>query len=263
MAKFDLFFPRPVMNAAGTLGFAPDPRGPVRLDSLGAFVTNPLSYRPRTPAHPPAALSFPGGLLLHTGFPNPGLPAVIRSQAGRWARAPLPVIVHLLSSGSDRESIGELAEMIRRLEPLENVMGVEIGLLPESRSDQALRMLEGAAGELPVILRLSPAQALELVSAYDSPGEVLLQAGAAAVSLSEARGTLADRDGRLVSGRLYGPASLPQALRAVQILAAQTDIPVIGGGGVYTQADVEAMLAVGAVAVQVDTALWRGWAGEA
>lgn len=259
MAKRDLFFSSPVMNAAGSLGFAPDPHGPVRLERLGAFVTNPLSYRARSPARPPQVIPFPGGVLVHTGFPNPGLPAAIRGHARHWARAPLPVIVHLLAPGSDRPAIAELAAMLHRLEPLENIMGVEIGLPPESRSSQALALLEGIAGELPVILRLSPQQALELVRSYQAPGEALLGAGASAISLGEPRGALPGREGCLVRGRLYGPANLAEALGAVQVLSAQTAIPVIGGGGVYGPEDVRAMLAAGAVAVQIDTALWRGW----
>jgi dihydroorotate dehydrogenase len=35
-------------------------------------------------------------------------------------------------------------------------------------------------------------------------------------------------------------------------------VPVIGAGGVYSQAQVESMLAAGALAVQVDAILWRG-----
>ena len=48
----DLPLTGPLMNAAGTLGFAPDPRQP-HSDFLDAFVTNPVSLRPRTPANGP------------------------------------------------------------------------------------------------------------------------------------------------------------------------------------------------------------------
>ena len=45
----DLAIHPPFMNAAGCLGFAPNPRGPVDLGRLGAFVTNPVSLAPRQP----------------------------------------------------------------------------------------------------------------------------------------------------------------------------------------------------------------------
>ena len=47
MSKRDLYFRKPLMNAAGTLGFSPDPRASVAWEDLGAFVTNPISLRPR------------------------------------------------------------------------------------------------------------------------------------------------------------------------------------------------------------------------
>ena len=61
MFKQDLTFSTPYMNAAGTLGFAPDYRAPVPWDSSGAFVTNPLSLRARKPTTNPALIENPGG----------------------------------------------------------------------------------------------------------------------------------------------------------------------------------------------------------
>ena len=95
MPKRDLELHSPWMNATGMLGFAPNPRGQVALDKLGAFVTNPVSLRPRAPAQNRALLPFPGGFLLHTGWPNPGLRAVLRrsaeakSGATVWTTEPL------------------------------------------------------------------------------------------------------------------------------------------------------------------------------
>ncbi|HEY3344724.1 MAG TPA: hypothetical protein VGJ97_07340, partial [Anaerolineaceae bacterium] len=87
----------PILNAAGTLGFAPNPRGSVDLACLGAFVTNPISLKPRHPAAARCLLPFPGGFLLHSGFPNPGFRKAVDQYAGRWAKSPLPVIVHLMA----------------------------------------------------------------------------------------------------------------------------------------------------------------------
>jgi dihydroorotate dehydrogenase (NAD+) catalytic subunit len=85
---------------------------------MGAFITNPVSLRPRTPAQGPRLLPFPGGFLLHSGNPNPGLRRVIQLYAGRWARSPLPVVVHLLA-----ESPAEVSEMAERLERVDGVAG--------------------------------------------------------------------------------------------------------------------------------------------
>ena len=77
MFKQDLTFRTPLMNAAGMLGFIPNPRAPLDLGWLGAFVTNPVSLSPRQPAENRVMLPFAGGFLLHTGLPNPGLRVVI------------------------------------------------------------------------------------------------------------------------------------------------------------------------------------------
>ncbi len=243
MPKNDLSLAKPLMNAAGFLGFAPEARGAVDISGLGAFVTNPISRRPRTPARGPRCVPFAGGFLLHTGLPNPGLSAVIRKAGRKWARSPVPVIVHLLALET-----GELAEMIYRLEGIEGVMGIEIGLPPEADDNAVFDFTQAAAGELPVIVRLP-------LEDCDRLASVAMEAGASAVSLSAPRGLLPGEGGQLVAGRLYGPALFPLALRAVERVAG-LGLPVIGAGGVYRAADVAAMLEAGALAVQVDARLW-------
>jgi dihydroorotate dehydrogenase (NAD+) catalytic subunit len=243
--KRDFALRLPLLNAAGFLGFAPDARGPLDLENLGAFVTNPVSLAPRTPAHGPRCLVFPGGFLLHTGHPNPGLRAVLRRCAGRWARAPLPVVVHLLAQSPE-----EAGWMARRLEGLDGVLAVELGLPPDVDPAQARAILEAVIGELPVIARLPLDRAGELAGLAAVPG-------LAALSLGAPRGVLPDEPGHLVSGRLYGPALFPLALGAVRALS-PGGIPVIGAGGVYSRSQAQAMLAAGAVGVQLDAVLWRG-----
>ena len=155
------------------------------------------------------------------------------------------MIVHLLAG-----RLEETQQMVRMLEGLEGVIGIELGLPVEVDADAVQAQVRAASGELPVVARLPFEQAILLSGAPRA-------AGAAAVSLAPPRGTLSSPDGHLVHGRLYGPALFPQALQAVRRLA-QEDTPVVGSGGVYDQRQVDAMLAVGALAVQMDTALWRG-----
>lgn len=245
MAKYDLSFHPPVMNAAGMLGFAPDLRRPVDWSSLGAFVTNPISLSRRTPAQERSCLDFPGGFLLHTGYPNPGFRAALRRYAARWGRSTLPVIVHLLAQGS-----AEISSFVQALERVEGVAGVELGLPPEVEKDAALDWLRLASGELATIVRVPLERALELAPA-------LVEAGAAAVSLGARRGALPNPAGRLVEGRLYGPGIYPTALHTVHRLS-RLGIPVIGAGGIYSQTQANAMLEAGAMAVQLDSVLWRG-----
>lgn len=259
MPKRDLYFRAPIMNAAGMLGFTPDFRSLADSGSfaLGAFVTNPISARPRKVTTHPAVAEYPGGFLLHTGLPNPGLPAAVKRYAHKWADASLPIIIHLMANRP-----GETAGMVESLEGVENVMAVELGFAPEFHQKPAfsektdlwdenlLTTLELSLGELPLIVSLPAEQAVRL-------GPRLVERGAAAVSLSAPRGALRSKDGKTMTGRLYGPSLFPQALEAVRRLA-EAGVPVIGGGGVYRQEQAGVMQEAGAMAVQLDALLWRG-----
>ena len=55
-------------------------------------------------------------------------------------------------------------------------------------------------------------------------------------------------------GGLSGPAIKPVALRAVYDVSRAVGVPVIGGGGVTSGADVAEFMLAGATAVQVGTA---------
>jgi dihydroorotate dehydrogenase (NAD+) catalytic subunit len=248
--KADLAFKPPLMNAAGSLGFAPVHHPGLDPQEVGAFVTHPISLGPRGPAHGVRYLPCAGGFLLHTGYPNPGLSAVLRRYAGQWERSTVPVLVHLLC-----QEPAEVSRMAARLESIPGVAGLELGLPPDVDATTALAMVEAAYGELPLIVRLPLERALEL-------GRVLASAHTAAFSLGPPRGALPLEDGSLLRGRLYGPAIFSLALAAVQALKNE-GITVIGAGGVYTPAQAQVMLHAGALAVQLDAVLWRGgWPGS-
>ncbi len=245
--KRDLYFSKPIMNAAGLLGFSPDFRSLQDFGSLsgfGAFVTNPISLRPRVPTAHPSVIEFPGGFLLHSGLPNPGLAAVVKKHAARWNRADMPVIVHLMA---DRPE--ETRSMIQMLEGIENVMAAELGFAPLLSDDIILLNLEMCVGEVPLIFSLPAEQILRL-------GPRLIEGGASAVSLSTPRGALiASREGKLVTGRLFGRSQFPRSLEIVRSVA-RIGIPIIGAGGVWTEQDAADMLSAGAMAVETDASLW-------
>jgi dihydroorotate dehydrogenase len=239
----------PLWNAAGTLGFALPKRSPFAA-GLGAFVTNPISWGPRTPAHSPRLLAYPGGVLLHTGLPNPGFRQGLRQYARHWARADLPVIVHLLA-----ETPETLSRMVQQLEEVDGVAGIELGLPPDVDAATLAEMIEAATGELPLIVRLAP----------ESVFPPVLPNG---VSLGPPRGSLPGAGtGAFVQGRLFGAGVFPLALHTVRAWHAawgEAGVPIIAGGGVYHPAQAQAMLAAGASAVQLDLRLWREpWPDEA
>lgn len=242
--RLDLDLASPWMNAAGMLGFTP----PERWDwpaPAGAWVTNPLSLGPRTPTESRTGLSFPGGALIHSGLPNPGLNAVLRRYAERWARSALPAWVHIFGRSPD-----EIHTLVLRLEEMEGVSAIELGIGDDCSGADALAQVDSALGELPLVV------SLPLPRAGEAWLNELPRLGASALTLAGPRGALFAADGHLVSGRIYGPALLPQMMAAVQFLRQRFRLPVIAGGGVYRLEDGAALLKAGAWGIQIDTALW-------
>ena len=243
--RLDLDLATPWMNAAGTLGFAP----PDRWDwpePAGAWVTNPLSLGPRSPAESRAALSYPGGALVHSGLPNPGLKAVLSRYAERWSRSSLPAWVHIFGRSPD-----EIHQMVLRLEDVEGVAAIELGISESISGNEALQQVEAALGELPLVISLPFQRAGE-----DWLGK-LAQLGASAITLAGPRGLLPGPGGKLVSGRLYGPSLLPQLMAAVQPLQQRIRLPLIVGSGIYRVEDGITLLKAGAWGVQIDLVLWK------
>jgi dihydroorotate dehydrogenase (NAD+) catalytic subunit len=237
----------PCLNAAGSLGYAPAAEGWALSEPQGAFVTAPISAHRRTPAVQRNCLPYPGGHLLHSGLPNPGLSATLRAYAGRWRRADLPIWVHVLP-----ETPHQAAEMVARLENAEGVAAIELGLPAAASPADALALVQAALGELPLVISLPLHRAQEAWLAE------LAGVGIAALTLAAPRGALPAANGALIQGRLYGPALLPQVLAALQTLQ-PLGLPLIAGAGVYRHGDVQQLLAHGACAVQVDMALWKGF----
>ena len=247
MPRQDLYLESGWMNAAGMLGYAPAPARSLVPETMGAFVTNPISLGPRTPASERCLMRYPGGVLLHSGLPNPGLSRVLRQYGERWKQSRLPIWVHLIGTRPE-----EIQPMLRRLEEREGVSAIELSLPPEAGPEESLALVEAGLGELPLVLHLPLTEARAPWLAK------LSELGVSAVSLGAPRGALPDGPGRQQYGRLYGPSLFPLVLAAVRDKR-PLGLPVIAGAGIYRRQDAQALREAGAWAVQLDTVLWRGW----
>ncbi len=249
--KYDLGFTPPLMNVAGFLGYAPDINSRVDYSNMGAFITHPVSWAPRYPSHGKRLFSFPGGFLLHTGYPNPGVKTVIRNYKDAWQRSPLPVWVHLIGEDPD-----EVAQMVLLLEDLPGVVGIELGLPPAADSKLVMDLIQASLGELPLMVRITLGRISELAKL------IARQFSQVALSLGAPYGKLPQIGSGSIKGRLYGPAIYPQAALALEEIL-PFDLPVIAAGGVYSAEQARSLLQAGAVAVQLDSVLWRngitGW----
>lgn len=233
----------PWMNSAGFMGFLPQP-SPIGTLPFGAFVTNPISLTPRNPARNRAVVQYPGGFLLHTGHPNPGLKSILKNYQQKWEHLTLPVWPHLLV-----QTAYECQQMVRVLEDVENVTAIELSLPPGLTNKDQVDLIQAATGELPVFVCI-PVDVLEIRLVEQLPA-----LGVAGIVLSAARGMIT-QNGKNINGRLYGPALFPQLMRALCDLKG-FGVPIIAGCGVFSLEQGEAALSAGASAVQLDALCWR------
>jgi dihydroorotate dehydrogenase (NAD+) catalytic subunit len=244
--KIGLTLASPLIAGGGAFGFADEYSALVDFSKFGAFVTNPITLRPRSPAEGVRVVPFPGGTLVHTGLPNAGLSTAVRECERKWAKMGCPIVVHVAATSPD-----EVAAGVERLESVEAVAGIEVGFRDDESLAEAELMLREAVqrARQPIILSLPHARA----SAFARIAE---KVGAQAITATAPpRGTLRV-NGEWVSGRLYGPALFPTALAIVREIKKQTALPMIGAGGVHSKANFEAMLEAGATAVMVDSVVW-------
>ncbi|HET7181045.1 MAG TPA: dihydroorotate dehydrogenase, partial [Candidatus Limnocylindrales bacterium] len=259
-----LVLDNPILVASGTFGYGTEYADVVQVQRLGAICCKGTTLRPRIGNPTPRVTETPGGMLNSIGLQNPGVDAVISKYAGTWAGWQVPVIVNVAG-----ESVADYVEVARRLEGVPGVAGIELNISCPNVGRGGLQFAidAGAAGEvtaavrratdLPLLVKLSPnvADVRPIARAIADAGADALTAintlSGIAVSPTRERPLLGN-----IYGGLSGPAIKPVALRIVYEVAQVVDIPVIAIGGVTELADVLDFLAVGAVAVQVGTAIF-------
>lgn len=254
----------PILVASGTFGYGIEYGDVVDVERLGAICCKGTTLRPRIGNPPPRVTETPGGMLNSIGLQNPGVDAVIERYAPLWRDWRVPVIVNVAG-----ESIGDYVEVARRLEGVPGVAGIELNISCPNVGKGGLQFAIDAeaagavtaavrrATDLPLLVKLSPnvADVRPIARAIAAAGADALTAintlSGIAVAPDRTRPLLGN-----VFGGLSGPAIKPVALRIVYEVAQVVDIPVVAIGGVVELADVLDFLAVGAVAVQVGTAIF-------
>ncbi|MFN8527966.1 MAG: hypothetical protein U0670_05090 [Anaerolineae bacterium] len=218
-AKGSLTINTPVMPAAGIFGFGDEYRELIQSEKLGAIVTNPVTYAPWSPASGTRVVPLAGGVLVHTGLPNPGLNKVINAHRNLWTRLPVPLILHLVVGSND-----EIRRSGERIEEEECIAAVELGLADDIEAAEAARQVQvfTEISEKPLIARVPFGINADFANA-------LVDAGAGAVVVcAPPRGTARDSTGRLISGRVYSPVVKPMVLR-LRGNARRVHAPVIAG----------------------------------
>jgi dihydroorotate dehydrogenase (NAD+) catalytic subunit len=259
-----LILENPILVASGTFGYGVEYGEVVDVQRLGAICCKGTTLRPRIGNVTPRVTETPAGMLNSIGLQNPGVDAVVERYASVWQGWRTAVIVNVAG-----ESVADYVEVVRRLDGVPGVAGIELNISCPNVGKGGIQFAIDAdaagsvtaavrrATDLPLLVKLSPnvADVRPIARAIADAGADALTAvntlSGIAVAPSRRRPLLGN-----VYGGLSGPAIKPVALRVVYEVAQVVDIPIVAIGGVTELADVLDYLAVGAIAVQVGTAIF-------
>ena len=247
----------PVLVAAGCGGTGRDLAAYTDLASLGGFVTRSVTLAPRPGGSPPRIVETPSGLAHAVDLQNPGVDQFLALEVPWLLQAGARVFVSIVG-----RSLGEYAELARRLGRTAGLAGIEVNLSPPDAEPSgvfdvrepfhAASVVAAVHRDLPRGVPVLAKLRADLLRVGET-ARAVLDAGADAVVVGNAL-PAAMPDGRPAG--LSGPAIRPLALRCLtEVLEAAPEATTIACGGIATAADARAVMDLGAAAVQVGTAL--------
>jgi dihydroorotate dehydrogenase (NAD+) catalytic subunit len=268
-----LTLPNPVLTASGCSAAGRELAPFLDVSALGAVVTKSIQRNPRPGRPTPRMAETPSGMLNSIGLQGPGIEAFCAHDLPWLREAGARAMVSI--AGGDA---AEFAELAARLAGEPGVSAIEVniscpnvanrGLVfacdPRSSSEVVTAVVEAVAGRLPVLAKLSPD-----VTDLTVIAGACLEAGADGLSMiNTTLGMVIDTDTLRpvlagITGGLSGPAIRPIAVRCIyQVFAAMRAgripaAPIVGIGGVITGLDALQLVAAGAGAVQVGTAIFH------
>src|SRR5258708_23437026 len=112
----------PVLAASGTFGYGTEVPLLERR-ALGGMVSKGIFLRPREGTPPPRIAETPSGMLNAIGLQGPGVDALIRDYAPKWAECDFPGFANINGS-----SAAKYCELAARLNGVPGVAGFEINI---------------------------------------------------------------------------------------------------------------------------------------
>jgi dihydroorotate dehydrogenase (NAD+) catalytic subunit len=261
-------FRNPVIAASGTFGKAREYSGVFDLSLLGGICTKGLSLVPRKGNSGTRIWETPSGLINSIGLENSGIKSFLADDLDYMKRLGPVIIANLSGSTSDEYVDGAALLNESSVDIIElniscpNVKdgGLTFGLDPGTAA-ALVAAVRRVCKHKPLMVKLSPnSPSIALVA------NACVKAGADALSLvNTIKAVAIDTELRkpvfenVIAG-LSGPAIKPIALRMVWELYSSlkddnnTNIPIVGMGGISCANDALEFLMAGARAVQVGTA---------
>ncbi len=258
----------PLISASGAFGFSLQASDLIDFNALGAFTTPTLTLQPRIGFPPPRTAESHSGLLLSSGWPNPGLKVFLAVNLPDYNSLLCPLIVNITAG-----CVEDWQALTAELSAEEGIAAIELNLSwdamfinqklvsPFPAGSEYLDVLMASitavkeVSSKPIIAKL-PSSGIEAGEAAKSA----VEAGADIISISSGYPGIAVRAQSLSLklanryGNLSGPCIKPLALYQVWRAANSVEVPVIASGGIASAEDVLEFLLVGASAAAIGTA---------
>lgn len=257
----DLNFKNPVIMASGTFGFGREYNEIYDIEKLGGISSKGLTLNQKDGNNGMRVFETPSGMMNSVGLENPGVQGFIDKELSFFSDLDLVRIVNL--GGGTLDDYIKGAELLRGQDidvielniscPNVKAGGMAFGIKNEV-AREVVREVRKVVDK-PLVIKLSP-------NAEDIIGmaRVCEEEGADGVSLVNTFKALAiDINKRKpVFDNLYaglsGPAIKPIALRMVNEVSKNIEIPVWGMGGITNANDAIEFIMAGSSCIQVGTA---------
>lgn len=257
----DINFKNPVIMASGTFGFGKEYNEIYDIEKLGGISSKGLTLNQKDGNNGMRVFETPSGMMNSVGLENPGVQGFIDKELPFFSDLDLVRIVNL--GGGTLDDYIKGAELLRGKDV--DVIELNISCPNVKAGGMAFGIKNEVAREIvrevrkvvdkPLAIKLSP-------NAEDIVGmaRVCEEEGADGVSLVNTFKALAIDINRRkpvfenVYAGLSGPAIKPIALRMVNEVSKNIEIPVWGMGGITTANDAIEFIMAGSSCIQVGTA---------
>jgi dihydroorotate dehydrogenase (NAD+) catalytic subunit len=253
----------PVITASGTFGYCDEYEEFIDVKRLGSIITKALTLEPRKGNSTKRIMEVKSAMINSIGLENMGIHAFLENVLPKLYLKNINFILNI--AGRTKEEYIELAKIceeneIQSIEVNVSCPNVKSGCLEFGTDEETIYELISEIREKyskVLIVKLSPnvTSIEKMAVAAQNAGASIISAintiKAMGIKLNFSNGSFKSEK---IMGGLSGSAVKPVALRAINSIYRNINIPIIGMGGINTLEDIFEFVAVGADAVQIGTA---------
>ncbi|BAL62039.1 dihydroorotate dehydrogenase [Melissococcus plutonius] len=252
----------PIMPASGCFGFGEEYARYYNLNQLGSLMIKATTPKARFGNQTPRVAETPSGMLNAIGLQNPGLEVVINEKLPALEKYQLPIIANV--AGACEE---DYIEVCSKISQVKNVHAIELniscpnvkhgGIAFGTDPEVAFQLTQAVkkVSQVPIYVKLSPnvTDIVPIAKAIEAGGadgfSMINTLLGMRIDLKTRQPVLANQ-----TGGLSGAAIKPVAIRLIRQVAAITNLPIIGMGGIQSVEDILEFFMAGASAVAIGTA---------